>query len=143
MKCERKFGISMNYEAPIKNLVDQLRYRLRAEVSIHQFEISIVLDRLNQELTLSTAVYQGQNYIPTSVRHAVSGHVLGPASTLKGILSLDEEAFRVTLTHCQVMTELSEKSLTYLLEEFSWLAEQWRWLLDEQDRRDLVHIPAR
>jgi hypothetical protein len=133
----------MNSEAPIKNLIDQLKHHFQAEMVVHQFSIAISLDKLRRELTLSTTVYQGQNYIPLSVRHAVSGHGLGPASAMKGVLSIDEENFAVRLTYCGVASDLSEGMLAYMLEEFSWLAEQWRWILDEQDRRDLVHVPTK
>jgi hypothetical protein len=53
---------------------------------------------------------------------------------------LSEESFQVTLRYTGSTDNLNTESFRVLLEEYAWLADEWRLLLDEQDRNDRVHI---
>lgn len=132
----------MSPKTPIKDMISQLTHHRTVELAMNGFRIVSQLAPLGNTLSLRTVVYEGFNYVPPSVRQCLSGSFLGPASPLKALLNLNEETFEITLAFSEPVPNLTEESLIGLLEEFTWLGEEWRRILDDHDKRDLVHILA-
>lgn len=130
----------MVYQLPLTSIIHQLTTTGgKALVSIHGWPLTIERP-ISGELFISTAVYKGDRYIPPSVRNALSGDPFEGVSHLPTHVSLDEPTYVVTLHYDGYPEDLREETLTPLLDEFSWNAEQWWRYLDDHDRRDLVYL---
>ncbi len=132
----------MVLEDSIKDLILHLLHHKQVQIPVNGSDIQVSLAPADEALSMDTLVYQGSNYLPKSVREATLSHAQGPRSQLATTLSLDEETFQVFLRYNGSTSELQKGSFIRLLEEFSWLAEEWRLFLDDQDKRDLVHVYA-
>jgi len=104
--------------------------------------IPITLRVLDQgsKLALSSAVYEGGNYIPASVRRCLTLKSQFPMATIKTFLQIDEERFLIFLHYLGSSNSMNGQKFQNLLEEFNGLAANWRSKLDEHDRNDLVHV---
>lgn len=136
-------GVTMNHKTGIKDLIDHLMQHRKAEVPVNGFLISVELAPVGRMLSFKAVVYQGYNYIPPSVRHCTSPSFIGPASTLRTGLLLDEESFSISLNFHDPIPNITQETVIYLMEEFSWVAEEWRQILEDNDQRDLIHIHAK
>lgn len=99
----------------------------------------MTLHLFDGKLSLAALVYEGGNYIPKSVRNGLSLKSPG-YSNLKTTFSIDEEKFQISLNYLGSSHQLNNARFYDLLEEFNDLVGGWRFLLDERDRNDLVHI---
>ncbi len=133
----------MHYKTPIKDLVDHLKHNRKADVPVNGFMVAIEYAPVGALLNMKTTVYQAVNYIPPSVRQCLSPQFKGPISPLRTFLHLDEEKYAVSLNFDESIQHITQDTLTYLLEEFSWVAEEWRRLLEDHDQRDLLHVRAK
>jgi hypothetical protein len=91
------------------------------------------------KLSISTNVYYGGNYIPSSVRHSLKQPLISHPS-IRTFLTVDEQNFQVNLNYLGHGTSLSYSHFRDLLEEFGMIAEKWRLYLDEHDKNDLVYV---
>lgn len=115
-----------------------------ATITIGDFDILVCVFDLSSKVSLQTPVYHGGNYIPKSVRQALSQKALFPRqSEILTHLTIDEKHFTVLLNYSGPLSESNRTSFKELLEEFSLIAEKWRDYLDEQDRNDLVYVPSK
>ncbi len=130
----------MTQKAAIKELIDYLKLYGRAQVPSSGSNVVVEFSRAADQLSFETLVYQGENYIPPSVRLCLSPSFRGPASNLKSTLSIDENSYSVSLHYQENTPLLTQDILMSLLEEFSWLSEEWRRVFDDHDKRDLVHV---
>ncbi len=133
----------MTQKAPIKDLVDYLIHRGKVEVPAHGSRILVEFSARTELLSFQSTVYQGQDYVPPSVRLCLSPSFRGPASSLLTSLELHKETYSVSLHFSDTIPHLTHDLLMSLLEEFGWLAEEWRQVFDDHDKRDLVHIRAK
>lgn len=130
----------MLLERDLKKLFHQLVHEDIAQISLGNSDITVrVLDG-ESKLTLTTPVYFGGNFIPKSVRNCLSQKSPFNQATIKTSLSVDENNFLVYLNYLGSLDNLNRKGFSDLLEEFTWLADEWRLFLDERDRNDLIHI---
>jgi hypothetical protein len=98
-----------------------------------------VIDKASK-LSLSTQVYFGGNFIPKSVRSCIVKQAPFSHGSIKTYLTVDENHFQVYLNYLGKLDSLHSDSFKMLLEEFSWLADEWRLYLDEHDKHDLVYV---
>lgn len=130
----------MIIEKEFRRLVHQLVKEEVAQISLGNSIVTVhVLDNA-RKLSLSSLVYFGGNFIPKSVR---TGILLTPAfekGHIKTYMTVDEEHFSVTLNYLGGLEHLNKRMFVDLIEEFSWLADEWRLNLDERDKNDLVHV---
>lgn len=91
-------------------------------------------------LALSTLVYDGGNYIPPSVRECLSRIAPFSKGHIPARLSVEEETYQIRLNYSGRMTRLTHDHLAEIIEEFEYLAEKWRYYLDEHGKRDLIHV---
>lgn len=133
----------MTQKASIKDLVDHLIRRGRVEIPSNGSRILVEFSARSELLSFQSKVYQGEDYIPPSVRLCLAPSFRGPASNLLTSLLLNEDTFSVSLHFSDRLPQLTHDVLLTLVEEFGWLAEEWRRVLDDHDKRDLVHVPVK
>jgi len=132
----------MLVEKDIKRILDQLGEKAAIKIAIDGSDIDIHVLEGATKLFLTTPVYSGGNYIPSSVRRCVSHKTPFPVSnsSLQTFLTIDEQHFQINLNYLGRAQPLAPIQLKEILEEFGWLAEKWRDYLDENDKNDLVYI---
>jgi hypothetical protein len=130
----------MIVEKELKKVFHQLVHTDVAHISVDGFDVTIRVFDHSTKLALSTSVYFGGNFIPKSVRHCVTGKPPFDSGYIPTSLSIDEEKFEVDLNYEGAIHNLNNQSFIDLLEEFSWVAQEWRLHLDEHDKNDLVHV---
>lgn len=130
----------MLVEKELRKLVSQLIKEAIATITIGNSEITIhVLDN-SRKIYLSSEVYFGGNFIPKSVRACLSHKPQFETGHLHCSLVVDEENFKISLTYLGNLENLKKREFIDLIEEFGWLADEWRHYLDEHDKHDLIHI---
>jgi hypothetical protein len=130
----------MVMQKELKKLFHQLVREDMAQIELGGSNITIrVLDHAST-FSLTTPVYYGGNFIPKSVRRCLSQK--GPIfrENIKTNLTVNENNFEIFLNYLGSLDHLNGEKFKELLEEFSWLADEWRLYLDEHDRNDLVHV---
>lgn len=130
----------MTQQLQINTILKQLHIGQPVQVSLHGWPLLMECSR-EEELTISALVYRGENFIPFSVRDALKKNPFKESSSLKTYLTLNEEAYTITLHYQGNARDFPV--IEPLLDEFSWLTEQWWIYLDDQDRRDLVPLSVR
>lgn len=129
----------MLMEKEIKRLFDQLVHQDIAQVLMDGNDITIrILDNASK-LSLSTPVYCGGNFIPISVRKSLKQNPF-KSSFVNPSLHIDEGKFQIDMRFVGHFENMNSKRFIDLLEEFSFLAGEWRLFLDEHDKNDLVHV---
>lgn len=129
----------MLIEKDIQNLLNQLASGDSFQVALDGSNIMIRFLDGSSKLSLSALVYEGDNYIPSSVRHCLSHRSPFPHPYLLTYFTVNEDRYQVTLNYLGY-TELTQGHLKELLEDFGLMVEKWRLYLDEHDRNDLVHV---
>jgi len=94
------------------------------------------------KLMLSAPVYLGSNYIPKSVRKTISQPAPFDSHHIRTYMHVVEDEYKIILHYLGRVEDLDKKNFHFLLEEFCSLAEEWRLLLDKDDRSDRVYIRA-
>jgi hypothetical protein len=130
----------MIIEKELKKIFHQLVKEDVAQIAIGGTDITIrVLDDASK-FSLSTPVYFGGNFIPKSVRSCVSHKTPIANERIKTYLTIDEPNFKVYLNYLGNLEQLGQHGFGALLEEFTWVADEWRLILDEHDKNDLIHV---
>lgn len=91
------------------------------------------------KLALAATVYEGGNYIPQSVRKCLT-RKRPFISSFETTLYLDEDDFRVILRYLGEALPFEGQAFQELIYEFDALVEEWRRILDEHDKNDLIHV---
>jgi hypothetical protein len=133
----------MVIQKELKKLFHRLSKDDFAEVEMGGSNVLVRVFDQKSTLSLSTPVYFGGNFIPKSVRHCISMKAPFIHNGIKTTLSVDEENFKIYLNYLGLTDNLNGDRFNDLLEEFAWLADEWRFYLDENDKNDLIHIHAR
>lgn len=131
----------MSAEMCLKKMLNQ-GGRKTAEIHVGHSTILIETYESNK-LLLKSEVYEGGNFIPSSVRKCISGQLPFSSWLLNTRLVIDEDNFSISLNYCDSISEVDQQNLRELLEEFSMQAYEWRIFLDEHDKHDLLPIYAR
>lgn len=134
--------LTMNSQLQLIAICSELSAQHRVQVSLHGWNLLLEFSQ-DKGLSISTLIYQGDQYTPPGVRQGLQGNPFEGMFHLRTHLTLDEESHTVTLHYRGGVEDLSERALAPLLDEFSWTAEQWWRYLDDRDKRDLVYIMAR
>ncbi|MBS4167790.1 hypothetical protein [Parachlamydia sp. AcF125] len=128
----------MILDSEIKKLFNKLDHEDCAQITLMGSDIFVKTDHISQ-ISLLTQVYFGENFIPQSVRHCLSGKAPFDDSALETFLSVDERQYKIFLNHNGKIDHLSHRTFIDVLEEFSHQAEEWKLVLDEHDKNDLVY----
>ena len=130
----------MIVEKEFRKLVHQLVKEEIAQIVLGHSEVTVhVLDNATK-ISLSSTVYFGGNFIPKSVRKCIAQTPAFEKGLMKTSLVVDEENFRISFNYLGGLNHLNKRMFVDLLEEFSWLADEWRLYLDEHDKNDLIYI---
>lgn len=130
----------MLLEKDLKKILEQLSHEDVVEVPIGNSDFSLRLFDNSSKIALSTPVYFGGNFIPSSVRKCATQKSPFYDQAIRTTLSIDESKFLITLIYLDDVTNFTQGKFNRVIEEFSDIAEQWRNLLDENDRNDLVYV---
>jgi len=130
----------MIVEKELRKLLHQLIKEEIAQITLGGSEITVHVFDNSTKIFLSSSVYFGGNFIPSSVRKSLSQKPPFEKGHLNTYLSVDEENFRISLNFVGGLEHLNKRMFVDLLEEFSWLADEWRLYLDEHDKNDLIHV---
>ena len=102
--------------------------------------ISVHLFDHGSKLILSVPVYEGGNFIPLSVRNSLLKPLPFKAPPLKTLFKVDEDHFQISLNYLGHLGHFNQRMFIDLIEDFSELADQWRLYLDDDDKKDLIHV---
>lgn len=131
----------MLIEKSIQQILHQLADKGSIKVPFDGSHIVIRVIDESSKLSLTALVYEGGNYIPSSVRRCLSHK--SPFSNLSPIrtfLTVDEQQYQVKLNYLGHAHALTHHSLKEILEDFGTIAEKWRLYLDDHDKNDLIHV---
>jgi len=126
----------------VKKALDQLNTGQAVEFV---YEGSPVMARLVDDaskLILSSTVYHGSSYIPKSVRNGITNKPPYSHPQIKTFLTIDESRYSVFLNYIGHSDSFDHDPST-ILHEFGQLAAEWRRYLDENDKRDLIHVKVK
>lgn len=133
-------GVVMLAQKELKRLFHQLLQNEIAQIELGGSNITIRFHADESKFSLSTPVYLGGNFIPKSVRKCLSHKTPFASENIKTFMTVDENSFRIDLNFIGTMENLSGEKFKELLEEFSWLADEWRLFLDDHDKNDIIHV---
>lgn len=136
-------GDVMLVEKEINRLLRELSSTEQAQIHLNGFAVAVNMIDHGSKLLLTTPVYFGGNYIPKSVRCSLKKKAPFDRLGLQTSLEIDEDNFSISLHYSGNPAPRGYSGIVELIEDFSWLAERWRDYLDEQDKNDLIYIPAR
>jgi len=132
----------MIIEKELKKLFHQLVESDLAHIDIMGSSITVRIFDQAHKISLTTPVYNGGNYIPNSVRECIASPAPFDRGNVPTSLTIDEENFQIILHYIGIANIVNNQNFIDLVEEFCWLAEEWRYYLDEHDKKDRVHIPV-
>lgn len=116
----------------------------KTQVFLSENDVTISSFDHASKLILTTPIYFGGNYIPQSVRHGITKTPpFERCQTIKTFFTVDEGNFRIFLNFRGTTDDMNNKKFIHLLEDFCYLADEWRIYLDEHDKNDLIYIKAR
>lgn len=126
----------------VKQLFYDLIHHEAARIKMGRGEIFVRIFDDSSKMVLSTPVYSGDKFIPFNVRRCVTTHRPLEENSIPTFLKLDEQKYQVHLHYLGTVDSLNHQKFKKLLQEFHWIAEEWRDILDEHDRNDLIHVPV-
>ncbi|NGX57196.1 MAG: hypothetical protein K940chlam3_00079 [Chlamydiae bacterium] len=127
-------------ENKIKTVLDELKEHGVAHVRVLGSLITAKACLDSSKLWLTTAIYEGNNYIPDSIRECLKAPSPVPHSKIATFVSVDEKKFQLVLNYVGIMHDIDYQRFKDLVEQFSWDAEEWRYYLDDFDKRELIHV---
>lgn len=132
-------GVVMIVEKEIKKIFHQLVENDFAQISLAGYDVTIRICESSSKISLSTPVYFGGNFIPKSVRNCISQKTPFQSSLMTSLM-IQENKFEIDLNYLGLLNHLNNERFKELLEEFCWLADEWRLFLDEHDKNDLIPV---
>lgn len=126
----------------LQKLIQSLLNKETSQISINGSDVNVRVVDDGAKLMLMTLVYTGGNYLPASVRQSIQQKPPFSSSLMQTNLIVNEERFEIYLRFVGSTDGLNIDAMRTLLEEFTWLADEWRLFLDEQDRNDRVRVPV-
>ena len=114
-----------------------------AYVRIGDSEVTIRIHDQATKLSLFASVFQGGNFIPKSVRESLVKKTPFQQPQVKTNFRVDEANYRVFLHYLGRIELLNHEKFKELLEEFGWLADEWRTFLEDRGKQDLVHVHSK
>lgn len=125
----------------ISQVIGRLKRDKSAQIDIYGSPVSIGLFEEAHKVFLSTVIFHGINFIPLSVRACLNKKDAPiHQSVIPTYVSVDESSCSVKLNYIGNHDSINPQSFDHLLDEFCWLAEEWRSFLDEHGRQDLIYV---
>lgn len=123
----------------IRDLIEELKLKQRIRITFKGNEIFLEMKEDGDRIHFLTSVFEGENYIPPSVRNAIKQKVPFMDNFFKAYLTIDEAQFKVLLHHDEP-SQTASTDLFSQIDRFSFLAEEWRDFLDRNGKGDLVPV---
>jgi hypothetical protein len=133
----------MLLEKDVQKLFHQLVKNDHAQISLEGSNIAIRILEDATKLSLSTPVYYGGNYIPNSVRRSLKEDAPYEDASISTYLTIDESQYQIDLNYLGNIDHFDNEQFRILLEEFAWIASEWKYYLDNNDKKDLIYVPVR
>lgn len=133
----------MKLENNFHRLYNRLFSEHRVQIHLGGSDIDVHLFDRHEKMSLTASVYEGDNFIPLSVRKCVNGKTPFEGQWIPTKLVIEEDKFKVLLIYVGKGSEFNLQNFKDLLEEFSWQADEWRLYLEEHDKHDLIHVYSR
>lgn len=131
----------MIIEKEFRRLVHQLIKEEVAQINLGNSEVTVHVFDNATKISLASSVYFGGNFIPKSVRTSLDKKPpFHDKAHITTYFTVDEENFRILINYLGGLEHLNKRMFIDLLEEFSFLADEWRLFLDEHDKNDLIHV---
>lgn len=130
----------MLVEKDIKQILSHLAIGNAINVPFDGSDIQVCVIDDASKLSLSALVYEGGNYIPSSVRGCLSRKSPFFHPSMKTSLTIDENNFQIRLNFLSPSYSLTQEELKSTIEEFGVIAHEWRIYLDDHDKNDLVYV---
>ena len=92
-----------------------------------------------KKIDISVPVFRGGNFLPHSVRRAIYAKTVFSNSTINTRFTVDENNFMILLNFTQSL-ENGFGDFEEWLEQFLWISEEWRNILERYGREDLVFV---
>ncbi len=131
------------YEKKVNKVLHELSHSQFTEVEWNGSLVNLKIVADGNQIFISTPVYFGDNYIPKSVRKCLTQQILFAHVEIKTFLTVNETLFKITLNYIGNISEINQEEIKELLESFTWIAEKWRAILEENDKHDLIYIHAK
>lgn len=110
------------------------------EAEITSPDLTVHVSDQNNKLSLAAPVYQGDQYIPPSVRQCVKNRPPFNSVLSRTYLTINENDYQISLHYQAHEDHLNDQKFGLILDEFSELAEAWKKYLDDHEKKDLVHV---
>ncbi|KIC72117.1 hypothetical protein DB41_KU00130 [Neochlamydia sp. TUME1] len=130
----------MIIEQDLKKLFQKLDHDQVLHLEVNENELEIKVFDGASKIFLTTRIYNGDNFIPKSVRNGIARKAPWSRASIKTFLSVNENQYRVDLNYLGLLQQMNAQSFALLMEDFARLAYGWRVYLDEQDQNDLIHV---
>ena len=121
-------------------LLHQLVKDETAQIKLGDSNITVNVFENGTKIFLSSPVYCGDNFLPGSIREGLNKRPDLQQEHIKTYFSIEEEAYQVRLSYIGCLDHLNKRMFIDLLEEFSWLSDEWRIFLEGQDKKDLIYV---
>ncbi|MFT4552093.1 MAG: hypothetical protein ACI9S8_000715 [Chlamydiales bacterium] len=128
-------------ENQIDQIVEELIKKQYVECIINGELLVLRFSEGFNKLHITASVFDGGNYIPESVRRGVKAKSLFPRCNIQTFFTLDEKKFQVVLNFSTNMDE-GFGEFSEWINDFIWIAKEWRFLLDRYGQEDLVFVYA-
>ncbi len=129
----------MSYDAFLA-ILTQLAGKKKARVVVQGSVLFIETKSKRDQWTISTKVFDGEGYIPKSVRDCVSSSGVLRWQERGAYLQLDSFTNSVYLVH-EIENSKKYVPFRYFVHDFVEVANEWREILDDFSERD--HTPTR
>jgi hypothetical protein len=126
-------------EKDLKKIYQKLLQEDIVHVEVGGTDVTLRIFDNASKLALSTTVFHGGNYIPKSVRNSISQRAPFPTD-IKTYLTVDENQYQILLNYLGTLDYLHQDSFKKLLENFSWVADEWRLYLEDRGKNDLIYV---
>lgn len=124
----------------VKDVLESLRKHQSGELLFQGTTISFRLFDQGEKIVLQTPVFEGHDYIPPSVRKGMTSKLPIHNQAFRTYLTLDEEKFRIILNYVGNAELYDIPFFHQLLEEFTFIAEEWREFFDNDGKKDLIYV---
>jgi len=133
----------MLVDRELQKIFQELMSNNQVQIFMDGCDVSVQVFDNSCKLSITTPVYFGGNYIPKSVRTGISkSPPFEKNQSIKTTVSVEEESFRVFLNYLGSTENFNNNKFNQLLDDFCYLAEEWRIYLEEHDRNDRVYVHA-
>lgn len=108
---------------------------------VGDFQLAVCIFDHGQRLSLSTAIFDEQGFIPPSIRNVIGRETPPVHFRVPTFPLIDEKSGTIRLYYVGHVDHLDIEDFRCLLEEFVEQADVWVHFLHDKGKPDLVYIP--